>query len=137
MDKTIFYRAMAVSNLSLVNEQLSRVKASAAAEKQAYEGALLMKKAGLVPNAIDKLSLFKEGHAKLEAAIAADGNNTEYHFLRLMIQENAPKILRYNNDVEKDCQYIRTHFKNLTMTMQRIIADYSKKSKALGPMEAN
>jgi hypothetical protein len=125
---------MSGTNVVLVNEQLNVVKSSSAPEKGAYEGALLMKKAGLVPNAMDKLSLFKEGKLKLEEALAHDGTNAEYHFLRLIIQENAPKILRYNNEVEKDCQYIRTHFKGLPVVLQRVIVDYSRKSKALGPM---
>ena len=45
-DKPAFYSAIAANNLDAVNTQLSIIKAASITEKDAYEGALLMKKAG-------------------------------------------------------------------------------------------
>ena len=53
-DKGAFYSAMASNDVTSVNNQLSVVKASSINEKEAYEGALLMKKAGLVTKATGK-----------------------------------------------------------------------------------
>ena len=92
-DKTAFYSAMATNDVNSINSQLNIVKTSSINEKEAYEGALLMKKAGLVTSPKEKLSLFKAGRLKLEAAIKKDKENAEFSFLRLIIQEHAPKIV--------------------------------------------
>ena len=101
-NKVEFYAAMASDKMEDINIQLVAVKGSSINEKEAYEGALLMKKAGLVGNVKEKLSLFKSGRAKLEACISKDNNNAEYRFLRVIIQEHAPKIVKYRNELEQD-----------------------------------
>ena len=126
-----FYAVMGSANLKNVDGQINILKTSGVAGKQAFEGALLMKKAALVKGPSKKLGLFKQGHKKLEAAIAADEDNGEYRFLRLMIQENAPGILGYKNDLDKDSAYLRQSFKKLPTDVQQAITDYSKTSKAL------
>lgn len=133
-DKSAFYSAMATNDMEALNTQLSIVKAASINEKEAYEGALLMKKAGLVAKANEKLSLFKAGRIKLEAAIKKDNGNTEFNFLRLIIQEHAPKIVNYNNDLQNDASVIRSNFKTLPQVVQQAISDYSKKSKVLKPL---
>lgn len=129
-DKSAFYSAMASDNLETVNSQLSIVKAASIAEKEAYEGALLMKKAGMVTKVKEKLSLFKAGRLKLEASIKK-GGNTEFNFLRLIIQEHAPKAVDYRQDIENDVAVIRSGFKTLPPAVQQAINDYSKRSKVL------
>ena len=130
-DKTAFYSAMAASDVTLVNNQLNVVRAATVNEKEGYEGALLMKKAGLVTNAKEKLNLFKAGRSKLEAAIKKDKDNTEFNFLRLIIQEHAPKIVDYRNNINADILSIRSGFKSLSPVVQQAINDYTKKSKVL------
>ena len=133
-DKSAFYNAMASDNLQEINTQLAIISTSSINEKEAYEGALLMKKAGLVTKAKEKLSLFKAGRLKLEASIKKNSNNTEFLFLRLIIQEHAPKMVKYNTDIEKDGLQIRTNYKSLSPVVQQAIIDYSKKSKVLKPL---
>jgi flagellar motor component MotA len=133
-DKSAFYSAMASNNINTVNAQLQIIKSSSINEKEAYEGALLMKKAGLITKVKEKLSLFKTGRLKLEAAIKKDKENAEYNFLRLIIQENAPKMVEYRNNIETDLSIIRSGFKTLTPVVQQAIQDYSKKSKVLKPL---
>src|SRR5207253_3424423 len=100
-------------------------------DKPAFEGALLMKKAELANGPGKKLNLFKDGHKKLEAAIKKDDDNAEYRFLRLMIQEHAPKMLGYKEDLQKDSAYIRQSYKKLPAEVQEAIINYSKTSKIL------
>ena len=130
-DRLAFYNAMASDNLEEINTQLAIISTSSINEKEAYEGALLMKKAGLVTKAKEKLSLFKAGRLKLEASIKKNSNNTEFVFLRLIIQEHAPKMVKYNADIEKDSLQIRANYKSLPFVVQQAISDYSKKSKVL------
>lgn len=130
-DRAAFYTAMAAETMDEINTQLNIIKASSINEKEAFEGALLMKKAGLVAKAKDKLGLFKEGRKKLEASIKKNNDNTEYCFLRLIIQEHAPKALDYRNDIDHDSNLVRSNYKSLSPAAQQAVIDYSKKSKAL------
>lgn len=130
-DRSAFYNAMASDDIEVVNTQLTIIKASSGNDKDAFEGALLMKKAGLVAKTKDKISLFKSGRQKLEAFIKKDNDNTEYCFLRLIIQEHAPKAVDYKSNIAQDSKLIRSNYKNLPPVVQQAILDYSKKSKAL------
>ena len=87
--------------------------------------------AGLVKGAKKKLDLFKAGRIKLETAMMADTENTEYHFLRLSIEEHSPKIVKYHSDIEKDKAIVQKNFKNLSPVVQKAILDYCKNSKVL------
>ncbi|MBS1577247.1 MAG: hypothetical protein JST09_18260 [Bacteroidetes bacterium] len=132
-DRKEFYSAMASGDTKTIDGQINLLKNWDSKDKAAFEGALLMKKAGLAIAAGKKLSLFKEGHKKLEAAIKKDSDNTEYRFLRLMIQEHAPGMLGYKDDLKKDSAYIRQSYKKLPAEVQQAITEYSKKSKVLKP----
>ena len=58
--KSTFYSAMAGNKEDAINKQLDLLSTSTISEKEAYEGALLMKKAGLAGGAKKKLDLFKQ-----------------------------------------------------------------------------
>jgi hypothetical protein len=132
INRTAYYKAMQGEDKALVNAQLTALESATPAQaKDAFLGAMTMKKAGLGGSPTTKLSLFKQGHKMLEEAIKEDPDNAEYRFLRLMIQENAPGILGYKNDTEKDSEYIRKSYKSLPGDVQHAIADYNKKSKLL------
>jgi hypothetical protein len=131
-NRPAFYKAMQGNNKELVNAQLAELKSLEPKNAQnAFLGSMIMKKAGLGGSPPTKLHLFKEGHKMLEAAILEDPNNAEFRFLRLMIQENAPGVLGYKNNEEKDCEIIRKSYKSLPPDLQHVIADYNKKSKFL------
>ena len=64
-------------------------------------------------------------------SISKDAKNAEYRFLRIIIQEHAPKIVKYRNELEADSRLILDNYKNLPQFLQQVITDYSKKSKVL------
>jgi len=130
-----FYKAMAGKNAGEIDAQLASLKQSNISGKEAFEGALLMKKADLVESKKEKLNLFKSGKAKLEPAIAKDTANAEYRFLRLQIQEHAPKAVKYNDKLKSDKMFISKEYKNLSPEIQQAILDYSKQSKILLPAD--
>ena len=136
-DRAAFYDAMSKKNLEQVNGQLAIVGKTSITEKQAFEGALIMKKAGLISGAGKKLNTFKDGARKLEASLQKDSGNAEYRFLRLMIQENAPGILGYKDDLKKDSEYLRKNFKSLPQEAKDAVIDYSKNSKILRSEDFN
>lgn len=130
-DRTLFYHTMATGKPPEIDAEIAVVKKSALPEKNAFEGTLLMKKAGMVGGPSKKLSLFKAGHTKLEDEIRKNAANPELKFLRLMIQENAPGILGYKNDLQSDRQVIKKNFKNMLPVVQEAITNYTQKSKVL------
>jgi hypothetical protein len=130
-DKAGFYSALASGNPGEINTALSTVKASPIKEKNAYEGALLMRKAGLLSHPKEKLNTFKLGATKLEGALAKDSGNAEYHFLRLIIQEHAPKVVHYNKDQERDAQMVTNAFPTLSPALKQAILNYCPHSKLL------
>lgn len=132
-DKEAYYTAMASGNLDKINAELTTLQSTSIPEKEAYQGALLMRKAGLLGIPAEKLKFFKSGRIKLESSLLKDSANGEYRFLRLTIQEHAPKIVRYNLDLEKDSRYLRQIFKTLSPVVQQAIINYSKNSRILRP----
>ena len=120
-DKAAFYAAMSSADLDQVNKELDIVTASSTPNKEGYEGALLMRKAGLVKRPAEKLKFFKAGRIKFETALVNDKDNAEFRFLRFAIQEHAPKIVKYNKDLETDKQFILKEYKNLSSVVQQAI----------------
>ncbi|QQL49398.1 hypothetical protein [Mucilaginibacter ginkgonis] len=132
-ERSAFYKAMASGKVDDVDEQLTL--AGNTPGHEAYEGVLLMRKAGLVGRPKDKLKYFKAGRLKFQTAFAADSNNTEYRFLRLAIQEKAPKIVKYHSNINDDKQFIIAHYKTLPPVVQQAVTEYSKTSKVLHPAD--
>ena len=130
-DKPAFYAVMASGKMGDIDKMLTLLNSVSIPEKEAYEGALMMRKSGLLKIAGEKLKLFKKGRIKLETELLKDSSNCEYHFLRLTIQEHAPKVVKYSAELESDKQFIIKCFKNLAADVQKIIFDYSKNSKIL------
>ncbi|MCH5600069.1 hypothetical protein [Niabella ginsengisoli] len=133
--KQAFYNAMASNSTSVWNKQLEALKAMKGNDKAAYEGALLMRKSGSQKTPGQKLSMFKKGHGLLETAISKEPANIEYKFLRLMIQENAPKIVGYNKNVAEDAKLLKNGYKSLPAVVQNAIVAYSKSSKVLSGLQ--
>lgn len=130
-DPAHVYAAMAGSDLKELDAVLTELDKTTIASKSAYEGALLMKKAGLLSKPKEKLQVFKSGKEKLEAAIRDNADNVEYHFLRLMIQENAPKILGYKKNIDADSKMVTSSYKTLPSFLRQAVKDYSKASRTL------
>ena len=130
-DKAAYYSVMKSGDLDAIDKELAMLYNVPAKERVGYEGALLMKKADLQRKAKVKLKYFKEGRIKLETAIMADSSNTEFHFLRLAIEEHAPKIVKYRADIKKDKALVIKNFKDLSPAVQHAILDYCSNSKVL------
>jgi len=130
-DKAIFYSVMKSGDLAAIDNEIAALSDAPADERDGYMGALLMKKADLQRKAKDKLKFFKAGRIKLETALMADYTNTEFHFLRLAIEEHAPKIVRYRADIKKDKALVIKNFKSQPPAVQHAILDYCSNSKVL------
>lgn len=130
-DKALFYETLSHGKLSTIESQLKLIKDLSGSDKDAFEGAMLMKKASKVAIPAQKLSIFKKGYQKLESAISKNKSNVEYRFLRLMIQENAPKNLGYHKNINEDVKLIIEGKNSVSKDIQNAIEDYSKTSKKI------
>ena len=131
IDRSAFYSAIRQNKKQPIDKQLELLNSAPAEIREGFQGALLMRKAGLGGSPHQKIKLFREGHRELEAAIRKHPGNVEFRFLRLLIQENAPPALRYRDNLQEDSQIIENSYKMLPEEVQKQIADYSKKSKVL------
>ncbi|HXD77022.1 MAG TPA: hypothetical protein VN616_04400 [Puia sp.] len=136
-DRGAFYAAMESGNLARIDSELSVVATLTTKDREAYEGALLMRKAGLLSRAKEKLATFRSGAMKLERCLARDSANAEFHFLRLIIQEHAPKILRYNKDRESDSRIVILAYPNLPPSLQKAVRDYCPHSRFIHESDLN
>ena len=134
-NKPVYYKIMANGDASAVDKEIKKVESASGINKEAYKGALLMKKAGLVGGPGKKLKLFKEGHENLESAIKRDNKNVEFRLLRLIIQEHAPGILNYKDNIDKDGDYVHLNFKSLSPEVQQAVIDYRKHSDKLQSLQ--
>lgn len=102
----------------------------------AYKGAAIALLARHEKKIKDKKKLFLEGVSYVEYAIEKSPNNIETHFIRLGIQENTPKLLKYKGNIEEDKQFILKQFKNITSSnLRNHIKDYILQSKAFSDEE--
>lgn len=132
ISKKELYSVLAEESLESVDQLIGRLEKSNNSQlTQAYIGALNMKKAGLIKGPGAKLKQFKEGAEVLEKIIDENPDIAEYRFLRLIIQENAPKILKYNKQIEDDKELILSKFDSLEKSLQTEIKNYGKSSEIL------
>jgi len=80
----------------------------------AYKGGLSTIMAKHSKGIKDKKTFFKEGVALLEQAVEKDPNNIEIRCIRLGVQENSPKFLRYNGQIEGDKAFIIENYSSET-----------------------
>ncbi len=80
-------------------------------------------------NPLTKLEHFKKGKKILENAIREAPKNIELRFFRLQIQENVPKILNYNENIESDRAFIDRNLDRITdQALKKIIIQYKKQN---------
>ncbi|MEL0651336.1 hypothetical protein V6246_07860 [Algibacter sp. TI.3.09] len=87
-------------------EYIEKYKKSDSADIQAYVISLEMKQAEYKVLPWQKLNTFSKGKAKLEQLITNEPKNANLRYVRLVIQEQLPKMLNYNSDIENDKHFL-------------------------------
>lgn len=132
LNKQAVYLALSGNSETTIRQELSKLdKAAKGDETNAYKGALMMKLSAYMKTPKEKLNQFKEGKELLETSIQNHTSNVEYRFLRLLIQENAPKQLKYHAKLEEDAEMIRNGYSKLNVVTKNAIRDYAKQSAYL------
>lgn len=94
----------------------------------AYKAAALTLRAKFEKGLFNKKSLFTKGAKLLEAVIKRDPDNYEVRFLRLNIQENAPKITGYNKKKDEDKAFLIKNYKNQKADLKEFTKGFVKNS---------
>lgn len=132
MDRSTIYGALAGNSEASIDVELSRLDGEQNnALVNAYKGALRMKKAAFVKGPPNKLKMFKSGAHLLEEKIKEYPTNPEFRFLRLLIQEHAPKILKYNKNLDEDKKLIIDGFNKLEPDLKAVVKNYAAGSKII------
>lgn len=102
---------------------------------KAYKGAAIALKAKFTSDKKQRKNWFVKGVTKLENAIKEDANNTEIRLIRLSIQENTPKILKYKSNITEDKSFIISNFDKQNKSLKEYIRLYVKQSKVFNETE--
>lgn len=76
----------------------------------AYKGAITTITAKYQNSNKLKSTIFKNGVSLIEYAVENDKNNIEIRFVRLSVQQNSPKFLKYNKEIEADKKFVLKKF---------------------------
>jgi hypothetical protein len=80
----------------------------------AYKGASIALKAKYAETVKEKKDGFIEGVSYIEFAIEEEPNAIEPRFVRLGIQENSPKILKYKDHIDEDKHFLLKQYNNIS-----------------------
>jgi len=131
-----FYKSFSDGTLQEINQLLDKLEQKSNLPKyRAYKGALMMKKSHFIKKPKDKIAVFNKGRQLLEKEIQTSPENTEYRFLRFIVQENAPKIVKYNKELATDKAFIIKHYSTLPHKLKQHIFNYAKHSELLKEAE--
>lgn len=101
----------------------------------AYKGASITLNAKIAKTIKEKKQLFIEGANLLEYALKQEPNNVEIRLIRLSIQENSPKILKYKSEITNDKNSILKNYSNQSKDLKEYIKKYAKSSKVFSKEE--
>ena len=96
--------------IDILAKSLTDVTTNDKPEFIAYKGALLAMQSKYAKGK-ERKELFKKGASLLEAAVVANPNNIEIRVIRLSIQENVPKLLKYNANISEDKEFILKNYR--------------------------
>jgi hypothetical protein len=83
-------------------------KLSDKALHQAYKGAAMVIHAKFAKGVEEKKKWARQGIELLEEAVRKESGNIEIRTIRLSIQEQSPKVLKYKGKVEEDREFVST-----------------------------
>ncbi len=98
---------------------------------QAYKGASLVLQSKNATDKNNKKQLFVKGAELIDESVNKEPENIEIRLIRLSVQENIPKALKYNSNISEDVALIQ---KNIDSTkdaeLKLYVQQYIKQSKS-------
>lgn len=102
----------------------------------AYKGGVSAIMARHVKGLKNKKDHFKEGATLIEKAIADSPDNLEIRCIRLGVQENSPKLLKYKGNIDEDKAFVLKHYANeKSAAVKAVIQDFVLQSSLFSDEE--
>lgn len=101
----------------------------------AYKGASTVMFTKYIKKVPEKKVNFKEGVKWIEFAVKNKPDNIEIRMIRLSIQENTPKIAKYNTNIQEDKNFIEEHYNELSGSLREYIKNFILNSKSFSEAE--
>lgn len=118
-------------NVQKFYEELKEVKKNDKAILVGYKAASIILKSKYTKGIKNKKILFKKGKNILENKIKEYPKNIELRLIRLSIQENVPKILKYKKNIIEDKNFIQKNLKTIKdKNLKNYIMSFISKSKS-------
>ena len=125
-------------NASILLDKLESITMSDDKVLLAYKGAVTSMTAKYEKGAKLKKDIFKNGVSLVEFAVASESENIEIRFVRLSLQQNSPKFLKYNKEIEEDKKFIINYFDQIvSVELKSYIGDYILHSNNFTEEEKN
>lgn len=90
----------------------------------AYKGAAFALKSKYTFNKKDKKDFFVSGVKLIENAVKEEPQNIEIRLVRLSIQENTPKFLKYKSNLEEDKKLILLGYEKQPKELKECVKKY-------------
>lgn len=98
---------------------------------QAYKGVALTLESKNAKNIKDKKQFFIKGAELIEEAVNKEPENIEIRLIRLSVQENVPKFLKYHSNIEEDVALIKKNIDHIKDSELKLyVENYVKQSKS-------
>jgi hypothetical protein len=124
------------TKVATLNDKLASVNKEDHVALVAYKGAAITLKAKYEKSLREKRRLFIEGVSYIEFAIKKSPNAVEPRFIRLGIQENTPKLLKYKSNIKEDKLFLLKQYKTIKpKILKKHIGEYILQSKAFSDEE--
>ena len=101
----------------------------------AYKGASVILKARFVKDKAIKKKYFTDGATLINDAVKNDSKDVENRLIRLIIQENIPKFIKYNQNIQQDKQFIVDNYNSAPKEVQTLVKTYAKKYNTFTPQQ--
>ena len=131
------YPNVAVSETSIKDfqDKLSDVTIESNKVLVAYKGASIVMFTKYIKKMPEKKSNFKEGVKWIESAVKSKPDNIEIRMIRLGVQENTPKIAKYNTHIQEDKKFIIVHYNDESGSFKDYIKNFILSSKSFTEAE--
>ncbi len=122
----------------LLYDELTPITKKDNASLVAYKGAVTVLTSKYIKGAKDKKERLVKGVSLIEYALDKEPNTIEIRFIRMTLQQNIPKFLKYNTAIETDKAFILSNFqKTKSKVLKQHIKDYILQSKFFTTAEKN
>jgi len=101
----------------------------------AYKGAAFALKSKFTFNKKDKKEFFVSGVKLIENAVKEEPQNIEIRLVRLSIQENTPKFLKYKSNLEEDKKLILFGYDKQPKEIKECVKKYVSNSSVFSESE--